>query len=444
MRSRMRIWLACVGVAWASVALAGPAEDAAARLKEATAQHRAGNHGKALELVEQGLAAAPKDRKLIALREKVLFERGRRLFEQRDYLGALDSYEAYLKVAPRGENRRNVEKMVKTLGPVRTTALEITVANGPADIYIDAKALGAVCPAATACTKPWLPGAVTVTAERAGFEPWSGPVTLTAGQPAQLAITLVEKPSRLTVRATPPNAKITVGGKPFSGAAELPAGRYEVIVSLDGHAEQRLTVTAAEGKPVELPVELRPLVAVRVEPPGAELLLDGKPVVVRSGGLELPPGAHTLVVRAPGFLEHELQIPADRSAGYKLEVELKPAVATIDAGDEAEAAARRSRWTGRRKLSLVFVGVGLAAGGVGVWRGLAASDVEDDGTIAADHRRDSLRLQSHLAYGAAGLAALVAIGLWFDGAPGQSGSSPSVAVTPRLGGGAGLDVAVRF
>jgi hypothetical protein len=52
-------------------------------------------------------------------------------------------------------------------------------------------------------------------------------------------------------------------------------------------------------------------------------------------------------------------------------------------------------------------------------------------------------LAANVAFGVAGGAAVAAAVLWLTGAP-ESRSPRRVAVTPRLGGGAGLDVAVRF
>jgi hypothetical protein len=421
--------------------------DAKAQYKAAAAQHRSGNHEQALALIEQGLAAAPKDRNLLALKARVLFEKGRKLFEQREYVGALDAYEAYLGAGATGQNRRTIEQIVKTLSPVRTTSLEITVANGPADLYVEAKALGVVCAATSACSKAWLPGEYEVIAERAGFEPWTGPVTVQGGAAAKLAITLVEKPSLLTVRVAQPGASVTVDGKPHDAPGPVPAGPHVVVVSLAGHAPQRLELEARLGEPVVRDVALIPLVPVELEPAGATLLLGDRRLELGDGGVALPPGAHKLVARAPGYRDREIAVPAERGAGYKLAVVLERAAPPPPPGP--------GLFTGRRKLALAVGGLGVVAAGAGVLLGLGAKQLEDDAFALCpspeapcpdapeanelNQRGQDRALQANIAFGVAGGAAIAAAVLWFTGAP-----ESRVAVTPRVGAVAGLDLAVRF
>jgi hypothetical protein len=188
---------------------AAPKVDAQALYKEATEQYRSGSYEQALELAERGLAAEPKDRKLKALKEKAaaklgdaLFDKGRKLLEQRDYAGALDAYEAVLKFTRTGQKHRVAAKAVKDLSPARTTSLEITVTNGPADVFLETRTLGAVCAEATTCQKAWLPGDYDVFAEtrRTGFRRWTGSITVQKDQVAKLSITLDQEPSQLVTR----------------------------------------------------------------------------------------------------------------------------------------------------------------------------------------------------------------------------------------------------
>jgi hypothetical protein len=411
MRVMVRSLIVCAGVAVAGLALAQPIDvapaapkgDAQALYKEAAEQYDSRNYEKALDLAEQGLAVAPKDRKLKDLKDKAaaklgdeLFNRAGKLFAQRDYRGALDAYDAFLRVIKSGNKHSAAKKAAKDLEPVRTTSFEITVTNGPADIFLDTRTLGAVCAEATSCKKAWLPGDYDVFAEtkRPGFKPWTGLITVQKGQVAKLAITLDQDPSRLTVRATPPEATVTVDGAPYDASKPLAAGKHTVVVSLAGHKEQAREVVAAEGKPIELDVALAPL----------------------------PP-----VVAAPAPPP-----PKD------------PAPTTF---------------TGRRKIALAAGGVGVAALGAGVVLGLQARGLDDDAYALCEspstpcldaleanklnERARSRALGANIAFGVAGGAAITAAVLWLTGAP-ESRSPRRVAVTPRLGGGAGLDVAVRF
>jgi len=450
MMALFRNWIVGISVACASVAAAAPKKatpaaakvSAAAQYKAAAQQYSNGNYPKALELIEQGLAVAPQDLKLLGLKGSVLLE-------LRDYPAALAAYQAYLKAKPTGANQREAQKIVDNLLAVESTFLDLTLANGPAEVFLDSKTLGTFCRAAPACRQAVLPGEYKVIVERPGFERWSDRVKIESGKTATLAVTLVEKPSLLTVRVTPEGASVTVDGAAHDPSRPLPAGKHRVVVSLAGHAEEQREAIAREGAPIELDVALAPFVPVAVEPPGAELLLGGKPVAIRDGGIPLPPGAQTLVARAPGFQDGTVAIPAERGSDFKLAIKLERVVVV------APPPPGPSRFTGRRKLALVAGGAGVVALGAGVVLGLQSGRLEDDAfglcpspsTPCADAREAndlnlrgrSRALQANVAFGVAGGAAIAAAVLWLTGAP-----ESRVAVTPRLGPVAGLDLAVRF
>jgi hypothetical protein len=386
MRGVVCCWIVGVGLAWAGVAAAAPKAGAApaapkvsaqAQYKAAVAEREGGNYQKALDLIEQGLGVAPRDADLLGLKGAILLE-------LRDYPGALAGYQAYLQVIGNSENRRQAQKIVDKLLAVQSTFLDITVANGPAEIYLDSKTLGVFCTAAPACHQPVLPGEYKVIAERPGFRRWTGAVTAVKDAPTPLSITLIEQPSQLTVSVTPAGAQITVDGEAYEAPREVPAGPHRVVVSLAGHGREQRDVVAREGKPLSLELALAPLVPIQLERPAA-----------------------------PG------------------------------------------RFTGRRKLALVAGGVGLGALGAGVVLGLQAKRLDDDAyalctspSVACvdaaaandlNQRARSRAVVANVAYGVAGAAAVAAAILWLTGAP-----ELRVAVTPRVGSIAGLDLAVRF
>jgi hypothetical protein len=74
------------------------------------------------------------------------------------------------------------------------------------------------------------------------------------------------------------------------------SGTHRVVVSLQGHVEAAVEANAHEGKPVELEVALTQLVAIRVEPPGAQLRLDDKAVLWFTGA----PGSRVAVTAQLG------------------------------------------------------------------------------------------------------------------------------------------------
>jgi len=447
MRALMVTAIVCVGVAAAGTLHAAPLRDAAAAYKQATQLRQGGDYEGAVAALEEGLTLKPNHVQLVDL----LSLKGAVLFDLRDYLGALAAYQACLEAGVTGRKLRDANDAIARLEPAKTTSLDVQVANGPATIYLDSKTQGVFCTAAPSCTKPALPRKDwTVIAERPGFERWTRQITIVQGKPTPVAITLVEKPSLLTVRVGKPGAQITVDDKPYNAAAKVAAGKHQVVVALAGHARARIEAVAREGKPVEVDVPLVPLVPVRVVPAGATVLLDDKPVELEDGGVAIPPGPHVLVARATGFKDQRVDVPADRPADYGVVIELRrPEVAVV--------VPRRSMWTTRRKVALAVGGGGLAALAGGVVFGIQSQHLADDALAicpspstpceraseanAISDRSRSHALEADIAYGVAGGAAIAAAVLWFTGAP---ESASRVAVTPRLGPVAGLDLAVRF
>jgi hypothetical protein len=345
MRALVTATIICVGVAGTGVATGAPQADARAKYQVAAQLDERGEYEKALVSIEEGLAIAPRDLPLLGLKGAVLLK-------VRNYAGALAAYQAFLDAGASGANRREAQKIVNNLRSVQSTFLDITLANGPAAIYLDSRAQGPFCTAEPSCHQAVLPGEYRVIAERSGFERWTGRVTVQANETATLAVTLIEKPSLVTVRVAQPGARVAIDGKVSESPVAIAAGNHRVIVSLAGYAEAELEAVAHDGKPIELDVALVPLVPIRVEPPGATLLLDDRPIEVQGGGIAIPPGGHVLVARAPGYREHRIAIAAERAPDYRLAVQLAPQSAPAAAGAPA---------TSTREA----VGVGLIEGGLG-------------------------------------------------------------------------------
>lgn len=412
MQTRTCGWIACVSVLCTGVALAAPKVELQNELKRAKALNDGGDYDQALAVIDQALASAPSDLDLLALRAAVLLDR-------RDYIAALAAYQAYLKAGPTSGNRRKALKIVNDLDAVRSTFLEITVTNGPAAIYLDSRTQGQFCLAEPSCKAPLLPREYKLIAERSGFERWAEDITVAHGKVTLRTITLVEKPSQLTVRVTPAAARVSLDGAAYDAPTTVAAGRHSLAVSLAGHMDQTLEVAAHEGKPVELNVVLTPLVPTRSEPPGAALFLDGKPIAIRDGTLAIPPGPHVLLARAPGYRDRRFDIPAVRHPDFKLAVELDTLPEPL---------------TSRRNLALMAVGATMvtAVGGAVL---LNNANENDD-------LRGFRRGAGYTFCALSGISAVGAVVLWVT-AP-----RLRVAVTPRVdgvaGGVAGLDIAMRF
>jgi hypothetical protein len=195
-------------------------------------------------------------------------------------------------------------------------------------------------------------------------------------------------------------------------------------------------------------------VPIHVEPPGADLVLDGKAVSVESGGIAVGPGKHGLAATAPGFQRRVIEIPAERPADYKLELQLSPPPPPV------VAQAKPSLFTLRRKAAIATGGVGVVVGVVGVVLGLQAHQADHDAfalcpsasapcadALKADDlnaRGQARARDANIAFGIAGAAVVTAAVLWLTGAPEAQIAGTPVAVVPRVGEVSGLDVSVRF
>lgn len=316
----------------AGEARAAPDDVARARYKEAAALAATDDNEPALTLVEEGLAAVPTDLKLLQLK-------GSLHLKMRDYANALAAYQAYLDAGAQGAKKREAQKIVNNLRAVKTTFLEITSSVDPTAIYLDTKVDGVFC--TTPCKRPMLPGDYKVIAERPGFDRWTGRVTVVTGKIATIPVSPAEQPSPLTIKVAPAGAGLTLDGKPVEPTAKVPAGTHELVVTLPGHATVRRELVAREGAPIDVDLVLVPLVTATVSPAVATLELDGKPLPIKDGQVELPVGAHVLVARAPKHRETRLEIPADRGPDYRLAITLDRLGAFVElAGTPAGARVR--------------------------------------------------------------------------------------------------------
>ncbi|MBA2544159.1 MAG: PEGA domain-containing protein [Deltaproteobacteria bacterium] len=308
----MRLVVASVCIA-CGIASAAPNAGAREKYNEARKLAADDDDEKALALVDQGLAIAPKDLELLQLR-------GVLLLKARDYASAYAAYQAYLDAGASGANKREAQKIVNSLRAVKSTFVDLT-ANTDATIYLDTKTAGAFCTAP--CKKALLPGDYKVIAERTGFDRYVSRITVADGKTTEHAIAMQEKPSALSIRITPAGAAITIDGKPHDGAATIPAGKHALEVKLAGHATHRHELAAHEGKPVDLEVGLVPLVPFEASPPAASVMVDDKPAVLEAGGIAIPPGAHVIVASAPRFHPTRIEVPAERTSTYKIAVVLR-------------------------------------------------------------------------------------------------------------------------
>jgi len=98
--------------------------------------------------------------------------------------------------------------------------------------------------------------------------------------------------------------------------------------------------------------------------------------------------------------------------------------------EDTKAHPAPSRWTGKRKLSLALVAVGVAAGGAGIALGLHANSLEDQSdqlcnhptchspdAVDLNHSARRYALAANIGYAVGGAAVVGAAVLWLFGAP---------------------------
>jgi hypothetical protein len=127
-------------------------------------------------------------------------------------------------------------------------------------------------------------------------------------------------------------AEVFVDGKSWGLAPiapkEVAPGSHRVVVKRPGFADYAKTVNLESGKKLQLNALLEPnaaVLAVRTEPAGAEVLIDGKPVgMTPLTNLLLPPGSYELRIRHPGFMDDVSRIAVRAGRDYPVKLDLVP------------------------------------------------------------------------------------------------------------------------
>ena len=175
---------------------------------------------------------------------------------------AIEAYRDFLAADPPRANARKTRRTVANLERVcKKTQLEITIAKpqpGPYRVYLIKKEYGLFCQAAPTCTEGIMPG------------------------------------------------------------------RYWIVVERDGFISDRQRIRVSNNKTTTHRVELkkhRSRVSVQA-PPGAEILIDGKPVGIGDFAEELTVGVHILEVTKRGYAPYSQKITVEKDKPVTLTIEL--------------------------------------------------------------------------------------------------------------------------
>ena len=161
-----------------------------------------------------------------------------------------------------------------------------------------------------------LSGEHKLTLSAPGFTPMNLPLSIEAGVDQNLgAVTLTPADATLTLESTPPGAGVTVDGA-FAGLTPLvlplsPGDRHAISLSKAGYLGARLSLTLARGETASRAVTLKPeLGEVRfaIEPPEAEILINGQRVGAGSQSLSLPAVQQRIAVQLEGYASFETEV----------------------------------------------------------------------------------------------------------------------------------------
>ena len=204
-----------------------------------------------------------------------------------------------------------------------------------------------------------------IEARAEGFHPSRREVTVAGGVEVSITLTLlrVETPGAIVVSTNVPSAQIfvddqEVGTSPLGDAVPAPPGRHVVRASRPGYDDARLEVEVLENDVVTAELSLAPLetlppglsgaIELRVNEELYEALLDGAPY---AGG-PVPSGAHTLTVRRAGFEEFSRTVDVAAAETAAVEVTLVPTTEFVERYREGANRLRIAAW--------VTAGLGVA------------------------------------------------------------------------------------
>ncbi len=424
-------------------------EQAKALFKQGREHFQAGRFSDALTAFEQANAIKP--------HPLMLYNIGQVQEALGDLPRAVETYEKFLASGTddTADVKDRLARIRKTIATSWTT-LELTSEPLGASVWLDSKDSP---PRGRTPVRLQLPaGNVTLILEKEGFRQVQRPLKLQAGKAEQLAIVLPAVQPVVSLRSTPPGARVSIDGSPVGVTPldmPLPAGKHTATLEIEGREpatrEFDLATSHAPDRPLVVDVVFGEQVAsgfleVAIDRAGAEVLVDGARVGVAplSGPIPLAPGAHRLEVRDAAGATHEETVIVTAGETARTEVELGGGGGGVS----------------QRTLGYIGMGVGgavMAGGAVfAVMAASASGDLDDcrsdktgcngtskESSLADDVRSNAMLtdilIGSGIAIAAAGAA------LWFlSDEPAATAGRPVFGVAPTPGGGAAAVGAFEF
>jgi formylglycine-generating enzyme required for sulfatase activity len=192
------------------------------------------------------------------------------------------------------------------------------------------------------------PGPYRLVAEKEGYRTLDEPIEVgdTSNQAFHFAMEL--RPDVLRISSVPAaGVRISIDGVPVGvmplEPVELQSGEHEVRADADRHRPYSTTVSASGGgSSIDLSIAMEPLwadVAIRSDPPGAEVHLDREPVGVTPLTLQVLEGRHAYELRRSGYKSHVDTIEVTAGEARELPmVRLEPADAMLRVTSDPDGA----------------------------------------------------------------------------------------------------------
>ena len=154
-----------------------------------------------------------------------------------------------------------------------------------------------------------------------------------ARKPRRRAAPLIT-PGQLTVDSTPQGAQVQIDGKsdttwitPLT-LTNIQAGQHAVTVSKAGYSGDSRTISVASGNRATAVVHLAKLMAtlvVKSDPPGANIYVDGRDMVIKTPGqVSVDRGQHVVLVRMSGYVDETMNAQFALGQTFNFSPTLRP------------------------------------------------------------------------------------------------------------------------
>ena len=177
-------------------------------------------------------------------------------------------------------------------------------------------------------------GSYTLSLRKQGFSPAEIKLEVAAGgNYTPETITLTPAPAAVSIRSTPAKAMVFVDNV-FQGTTPVnlnlvPGKTHAITLTHAGCREKKSSLTLEAGSSRKLSYTLQPeygIVFITTEPPGAKLLIDGKPHPgPATGRLRLTTTRHILTVKSQGYKTTRHPVTPDKTHSRQVTIHLEPA-----------------------------------------------------------------------------------------------------------------------